>query len=208
MRSPAVLGCPQVRGVLACEIGIATSSRDKTIKLWVEESKTKYVEMTAMVRHCRGERWHGQGPCAPAISPCSGSPHAPTLPHAPLSQVGHTDYVGPLAFIPAGLVAELPHGAIVSGVWSVAWRPRCPLQPSTSAHSQPQPSLSPPTLLLTHPLPPSFLLGSSSGSRDATVRIWDPTTGEALSVCKGHTYQVSAVGLMPTGEVVSASLDK
>lgn len=32
-----------------------------------------------------------------------------------LCQVGHKDYVGPMAYLPPGLVAELPNGALVTG---------------------------------------------------------------------------------------------
>ena len=46
------------------------------------------------------------------------------------------------------------------------------------------------------------------GSRDTNVMVWDVTTGQALQTLKGHTYQVAAVRVLPTGEVVSGSLDK
>mmetsp|Transcript_16702 Transcript_16702/g.36120 ORF Transcript_16702/g.36120 Transcript_16702/m.36120 type:complete len:835 (+) Transcript_16702:62-2566(+) len=111
-----------VRGVLSCDLGILTSSRDKTLKLWVEESDKSYTLLNTMV--------------------------------------GHTDYAGPLAYMTPGLSAGFPQGAVVSG------------------------------------------------SRDKSVILWDPVTAAVLQKLEGHMYQVSAVGLLPGGEVVSASLDK
>ncbi|PNW78780.1 hypothetical protein CHLRE_09g389912v5 [Chlamydomonas reinhardtii] len=52
-----------------------------------------------------------------------------------------------------------------------------------------------------------------SGSRDKTVRVWDPQTAACVAVLSGHEYQVTALGLLPkadgqAGGLVSASLDK
>ncbi|GLC42085.1 hypothetical protein PLESTB_001066500 [Pleodorina starrii] len=55
-----------------------------------------------------------------------------------------------------------------------------------------------------------------TGSRDKTIRVWDPTTASCLAVLEGHEYQVTALGLLPPGgpghaeggAIVSASLDK
>ena len=38
----------QVRGVAACDLGIVTGSRDKTVRLWVEEGKA-YTLLNTMV---------------------------------------------------------------------------------------------------------------------------------------------------------------
>lgn len=49
--------------------------------------------------------------------------------------------------------------------------------------------------------------GLVSGSRDTNVMVWDLGTGESVQTLAGHKYQVSAVGFLPSGEVVSAGLD-
>jgi WD40 repeat protein len=49
-----------------------------------------------------------------------------------------------------------------------------------------------------------------SGGVDETVRVWEPSTGEALQVLKGHTHQVVTVALGQLGErevIVSGSGD-
>lgn len=46
-----------------------------------------------------------------------------------------------------------------------------------------------------------------SGSRDATVRLWSLDSKEALRTLQGHTHQVNAVGVLPSGQVASGSLD-
>mmetsp|Transcript_2177 Transcript_2177/g.5525 ORF Transcript_2177/g.5525 Transcript_2177/m.5525 type:complete len:870 (-) Transcript_2177:299-2908(-) len=111
-----------VRGVMSCELGIVTASRDKTVKLWVEDS--------------------------------------PTSLHCLTTFVGHTDYVGALAFIPVGGSPDLTSPAIISG------------------------------------------------SRDTKVIVWDAVTASPIHTLLGHGYQVTAVGVLPSGEVVSTSLDK
>jgi WD40 repeat protein len=51
-----------------------------------------------------------------------------------------------------------------------------------------------------------------SGSRDKSVRVWDPATAECVAELTGHEYQVTAVAGLPGGAagsgLVSASLDK
>ncbi|KAG2485913.1 hypothetical protein HYH03_015357 [Edaphochlamys debaryana] len=54
-----------------------------------------------------------------------------------------------------------------------------------------------------------------TGSRDASVRVWDPASASCAAPLTGHQYQVTALGLLPPGEgqgggaaIVSASLDK
>ncbi|GAX81885.1 hypothetical protein CEUSTIGMA_g9313.t1 [Chlamydomonas eustigma] len=111
-----------VRGCMSCDVGIVTASRDKTIKIWIEEGANSYLNMTTLI--------------------------------------GHKDFVGPLAFISHNTLPSFPAGAVISG------------------------------------------------SRDTTVKVWDPTSGTALATCTGHAYQVAAVAVLPSGEVVSASLDK
>jgi hypothetical protein len=40
------------------------------------------------------------------------------------------------------------------------------------------------------------------------VRVWDPVTAAELAVLRGHAYQVTALGVLPNGDIVSASVDK
>ena len=49
---------------------------------------------------------------------------------------------------------------------------------------------------------------NKKGSRDTTLRVWDPATAECRQVLTGHGYQVTAVKVLPSGDLVSASLDK
>lgn len=44
---------PQVRGVLSCPLGIVTASRDKTVKIWVEEGAAAYKCASTLVRAWR-----------------------------------------------------------------------------------------------------------------------------------------------------------
>jgi WD40 repeat protein len=49
----------------------------------------------------------------------------------------------------------------------------------------------------------------ASGSRDRTVRLWDPTTGAERGALEGHTGGVVAVAFSPDGKlVVSGSRDR
>lgn len=47
-----------------------------------------------------------------------------------------------------------------------------------------------------------------AGSFDKTVRVWDPVTASELAVLQGHLYQVTALAVLPGGDIVSASVDK
>jgi hypothetical protein len=38
--------------------------------------------------------------------------------------------------------------------------------------------------------------------------VWDPVTAAELAVLRGHAYQVTALGVLPNGDIVSASVDK
>ena len=172
----------QVRGVCACDLGILTSSRDKTAKVWAEEKEA-------------GGR---------------GFALLTTL-------VGHTGYVGPVAFIAPGARDDLPNGAVVTGALpgrammrGAANGPPVPLSPqqqSVRAPSDPHPT----PLSLSTPLPCTHThthTQHQTGSFDATVRVWDPVAASELAVLKGHQYQVAALAVLAGGEVASASVDK
>ena len=47
-----------------------------------------------------------------------------------------------------------------------------------------------------------------SGSRDASVAVWDIPSASMTQHLTGHQYQVAAVGVTASGAIVSASLDK
>jgi hypothetical protein len=83
----AILPTPQVRGIVACELGIVTSSRDKTVKLWVEGGNCYELQST-MVRACAREtlllslskpvdRARAVPPCWPSACGASAPPFPP-----------------------------------------------------------------------------------------------------------------------------------
>jgi len=49
---------------------------------------------------------------------------------------------------------------------------------------------------------------SLSGSFDGLVMVWDIGSGQPLHTYRGHQYQVTAVVVLPTGDIASASVDK
>jgi WD40 repeat protein len=100
-------------------------------------------------------------------------------------QVGHKDFVGPVAWRPA--VGGHGSGAIITGVTL--------LHQSSSLTGATGPDVQVQALL-------------TSGSRDTTVIAWDPATAAALETLTGHTLQVTALAVTASGDVVSASLDK
>jgi hypothetical protein len=38
--------------------------------------------------------------------------------------------------------------------------------------------------------------------------VWDPVTAECVQTLTGHEYQVTALGVLPNGSIVSGALDK
>jgi WD40 repeat protein len=238
----------QVRGVCVCDLGVLTSSRDKTVKLWVEDGGC-FTLMHTLVRAFGGPAGRGAGEGdaaaagrvrggaaaaagpraargqAPGVARRRGAPlHAglgaalarrPPRLHAhassiPLSnQVGHTNYVGPVTYIPPGTTPDLPNGAIVSG----ARRPRrwrraaaAGAQRAGGPGQRRQQMLHSPRL--TPSAPPTPTPPPRPGSFDTTVRVWDPVSATELAVLRGHQYQVTALGVLPSGDIVSASVDK
>lgn len=47
-----------------------------------------------------------------------------------------------------------------------------------------------------------------AGSRDKSIIIWDQDNGVVAQTLKDHEYQVSSLGILEDGSIVSASLDK
>lgn len=50
-------------------------------------------------------------------------------------------------------------------------------------------------------------MGLVSGSRDKSVNVWDVEEGASVQQLQGHKYQVNAVGILSSGDVVSGGLD-
>src|SRR5947207_1825843 len=44
-----------------------------------------------------------------------------------------------------------------------------------------------------------------SGSRDGTIRFWDPQTGQEKAVLKGHTGDIETVAVSPNGRLLASS---
>lgn len=50
-------------------------------------------------------------------------------------------------------------------------------------------------------------VGLVSGSRDKCVNVWDVEESASVQNLQGHKYQVNAVGILSSGDVVSGGLD-
>jgi WD40 repeat protein len=48
----------------------------------------------------------------------------------------------------------------------------------------------------------------ASGSRDKTIKIWNPNNGALLDTLIGHTAEVKVLKLLPGGYLASGSADK
>ncbi len=48
----------------------------------------------------------------------------------------------------------------------------------------------------------------ASGSRDKTIRLWDPMTGAETARLEGHTSWINALAVLPDGRLASGSKDK
>ncbi|XP_076950188.1 uncharacterized protein LOC143623090 [Bidens hawaiensis] len=149
-----------VRGICVCDNdGIATSSRDRTIRFWsLDQTKNAAYTSSKIL-------------------------------------LGHTSFVGPLAWIPAN--EQFPEGALVSGgmdtlvlVWNIA----------TGEKVQ---------TLRGHKMQVTGVTvdGSDivSSSMDCTLRRWK---GEHQSeVWEAHKAPIQAVRRLPTGELITGSSD-
>lgn len=92
--------------------------------------------------------------------------------------VGHESYVTALQYIPAGLLAGLPDGAIVSGM-------------STPPEHHGSLTISHASARQLYSLADVDALLTPAGSRDITVKLWNPSTCECIQTLQGHKYQVS-----------------
>lgn len=89
----------QVRGVITSPFGIVTASRDKTIRVWTEAGNDFNLDKS-LVSNVR--QIH---------SACIASLLTRKVP----LQVGHTNYVAPLAYVLPGHLPRLPEGGLLSG---------------------------------------------------------------------------------------------
>ncbi|XP_015900825.2 uncharacterized protein LOC107433940 [Ziziphus jujuba] len=149
-----------VRGICVCgNVGIATSSRDRTVRLWSldQSDERKYSESKILL--------------------------------------GHTSFVGPLAWIPPN--EEYPDGGIVSGgmdtlvlVWD--------LSTGEKVHT-----------LRGHQWQVTGLALDNgdivSSSVDCTLRRW--RKGQPIESWEAHKAAIQAVIKLPSGEIVTGSSD-
>ncbi|KAH1224605.1 Phospholipase A-2-activating protein [Glycine max] len=147
-----------VRGICVCgSEGIATSSRDRTVRLWSLDDSRKFVSSKILL--------------------------------------GHTSFVGPLAWIPPN--SEFPHGGVVSGgmdtlvcVWD--------LKTGEKVHT-----------LKGHQLQVTGIAFDDgdvvSSSVDCTLKRW--RNGQSVEWWEAHKAPVQAVIKLPSGELVTGSSD-
>ncbi|XP_014494200.1 phospholipase A-2-activating protein [Vigna radiata var. radiata] len=147
-----------VRGICVCgSEAIATSSRDRSVRLWSLDSNRKFVSSKILL--------------------------------------GHTSFVGPLAWIPPN--SEFPLGGIVSGgmdtlvfVWD--------LNTGEKVHT-----------LKGHQLQVTGIVFDEgdvvSSSVDCTLRRW--RNGQPVETWEAHKAPVQAVIKLPSGEFVTGSSD-
>ena len=147
-----------VRGICVCgSEGIATSSRDRTVRLWSLDDSRKFVSSKILL--------------------------------------GHTSFVGPLAWIPPN--SEFPHGGVVSGgmdtlvcVWD--------LKTGEKVHT-----------LKGHQLQVTGIAFDDgdvvSSSVDCTLKRW--RNGQSVESWEAHKAPVQTVIKLPSGELVTGSSD-
>ncbi|XP_072956348.1 ubiquitin homeostasis protein lub1 [Typha angustifolia] len=150
-----------VRGICICgDAGIATSSRDRTVKFWTPDPERKHRFVLSK-----------------------------TL-------VGHSSFVGPLAWIPPG--DRFPEGGIVSGgmdtlvlLWDLS---KGEITETMKGHQYQVTGLA---------LDDNGDIISSS--MDCTIRRW--RKGQAIELWEAHKVAVQAVLKLPSGEIVTGSSD-
>lgn len=149
-----------VRRICVCgNGGIATSSRDKTVRFWAVEPESKYKDPSAKV------------------------------------MVGHTSFVGPLAWIPPN--EKFPEGGIVSGgmdtlvmVWDLKSGERVQ---TLKGHEMQVTGVA---------LDDADIVSSSL---DCTLKRW--RNGKVVESWQAHSSAVQAVVRLQSGELVTGSSD-
>ncbi|XP_077233233.1 transducin family protein / WD-40 repeat family protein [Tasmannia lanceolata] len=150
-----------VRGICVCgDAGIATSSRDSTVRFWSPDPEKKYKYILSK------------------------------------TMVGHTSFVGPLAWITPN--ESFPEGGVVSGgmdtlvlMWDL----------KTGQNVQ---------TMKGHQLQVTGLTIDDNGdivssSVDCTIRRW--RKGQPVEFWEAHKAAIQAVIRMPTGELITGSSD-
>lgn len=97
----------QVRALCACELGLWTASRDKTVKLWTEVDQRHFALSSTLV--CASKS-------SIAYSSLSAA-YTKSLDCLTCKQVGHTSFVGSIAYS-AELRQQSPQGFLLSGMSS------------------------------------------------------------------------------------------
>lgn len=108
-----------MRALCVCPLGLVSSSRDKTIKIWKELSETGFEPEATLVMFYKLHAWRNVGCAATNCDSFCGANEL-IANNGWLVQIGHTDYVTALAWMPAGLTEDLPEGGLVSGMGILA----------------------------------------------------------------------------------------
>ena len=114
-------------------------------------------------------------------------------------QVGHTDYVTAVAYLPPGACDAYPHGVAVTGSRDAslaAWDLESGAQLQRLAGHQYQV-----TAVLVDQRSGDII----SGSLDKTIRVW--RGGSCVLVLEGHEAAVLCLLQLPNGDIVSGSGD-
>ena len=123
----------------------------------------------------------------------------------------HEDDVWAVAFSPDGKMLASGGGDTVS-LWDVATATllqtfRRPIDPESVVGTPEELTDDAPTDL---PATATSIVFSPngdvlvSGSYDATIRLWDITTGEQLETLDGHTYSITSVAVSPDGRTIAS----
>ena len=176
LHSPALVGCQtpltrvllpslQVRSVcITPEGAVLTGSRDKTIKLWTEGPDGTFTATTTLVGGLRACWGHQQ------LGRCCRQRSRRQHSRRQRSSAGGS----------AATHAQLPPTPLPA--------PATPLQ---VGHTDFVSALAYAAPGVLQGCPNGAVV---SGSRDTTVRVWDPQTAAVLQTLEGHQYQVGWLG--------------
>ena len=123
----------------------------------------------------------------------------------------HEDDVWAVAFSPDGKRLASGGGDTVS-LWDVATAEllqtfRRPIDPESVAGAPEELTGDAPTDLAANATSIVFSPDGAvlvSGSYDATIRLWDISTGEQLETLDGHTYSITSVAVSPEGGTIAS----
>lgn len=173
---------------------IATASRDKTVRLWRREAEG-------------GSLGGGSSVPAPADASSASSSMASSsniLPYEFVldkTMVGHSSFVGALAWLPPGADVGLPDGALVSGgmdcrmlTWDLT---SAQTVRDVKGHEQQVTSLA--------AFPPFSHATFVSASIDKSIGVWKGA--ERVALLMGHESSVLSLALSKNGDIFSGSGD-